>query len=81
MVTDDVRRSSCVRADSVMDSHSYGTLSTELLTDYHHSSIIKLSVCCIYGKSGKDKDNDSRLPCLYIGTGWGVMTCVCNSIL
>ena len=37
------------RADGVMDLHTtrlggYGTFSTELLTDYHHNSIIKLSI-------------------------------------
>ena len=33
----------------------YGTLSTELLTDYYHTSIIKLSVrWCVCGRSGKD---------------------------
>ena len=46
-------RSRCGRADSVMVSHPTGpelrhggfsTLSTELLTDYHLNSIIKLSV-------------------------------------
>ena len=46
-------RSSCGRADIVMDSHSqvscskpggYGILSTALLTDYLHTSIRKLSV-------------------------------------
>ena len=41
-------RSSCSRAYSEMDSHDtrlcrYGTLSTALLTDYHHTSIIVLS--------------------------------------
>ena len=48
-----ITRSSCLRADSVMDSQTtgpgfkagYGTLSIELLTDYHHTSITKLSVC------------------------------------
>ena len=48
-----------------MDSHTtgpgfkpqwYGTLSIELLTDYHHNSIIKLNVRChgVCGRSGKD---------------------------
>ena len=37
--------------DRVMDSHTtgsrpggYGALSTKLLTDYHHNSIVKLSI-------------------------------------
>ena len=42
-----LRRSSCERANIVMDSHTSGpgfkTLSTELLIDYHHNSIIKWS--------------------------------------
>ena len=40
-------RISCGRADSVMDLHTAEMVwyfSTELLTDYHHISIIKLSV-------------------------------------
>ena len=46
------------KRSSVMDSHTtgsrldgYGTISTELLTDYHHNSIIKLSVrWCVDGR-------------------------------
>ena len=58
MTTKQVTRSSCGWADCVMDLHTtgpgsspsgYGTLSTKLPTDYHHSSIIKLSVCwCVW---------------------------------
>ena len=51
----------CEREDSVMDSHTtgpdsrfgrHGLPSTELLTDHHHNSIIKLTVCCYVWKVG-----------------------------
>ena len=48
-------RSSCERVDSIIDSHTTGTLSTELLIDYHHIVIIKLNVpSCVCGRSGKN---------------------------
>ena len=53
-------RCSCGRADSVMDSHTtcpgfktWLVLSTELPTDYHHNSIIELSVRCSVWNVGK----------------------------
>ena len=38
-----------------MYKQTQNTHTTELLTDYHHTSIIKLSVrWCVCGMSGKD---------------------------
>ena len=57
-------KSSCGRVDTVIDSHTTGpgfkplkTLPTELLTDYHHISIIKLSVRCCVLKVGEGFPN------------------------
>ena len=55
-------RSSCRRADCIMDSHTTGPgfktrcvrYTNKLLTDYHHNSIMKLSVRWSVWKVGED---------------------------
>ena len=45
-----------IRTPQVLGSRpgGYGTFSTELLTDYHHTSIIKLCLCWCVWMVGKD---------------------------
>ena len=75
-----------------MDSHITGpgvqdlvgttsTLSTELLTDHHHDSIIKLSVhCCVWKTlNGGLCIPVRRSTSMYTVAGWGIMSCVCGT--